>query len=73
MTLQLYVTFIGALLIALETGKPPSKYDFSLLSLAASGFLTLEQALATAAKRRAERERARQRRLEARAREKNQD
>ena len=58
MTVQLYVVMIGALLIALETGRKPTKYDFSLLSLAASGLLTVEQALATAAKRRAERERA---------------
>lgn len=58
MTVQLYVVMIGALLIALETGRKPTKYDFSLLSLAASGLLTVEQALATAAKRRTERERA---------------
>jgi transposase len=58
MTLQVYVTMIALLLIAIETGAKPSKYDHALLSLAFSGFLTMDEALATAAKRRAERQRA---------------
>jgi Transposase DDE domain len=57
MTLQLYVTIIGTLLIALETGARPSVYDFSLLSFALSGQAPLEEVLAVAAKRRAERAR----------------
>jgi IS4 transposase len=58
MTLQVYVTMIALLLIAIETGAKPSKYDHALLSLAFSGFLTMDEALETAAKRRAERQRA---------------
>lgn len=64
MTLQLYVTLIAVLLIALETGSRPSVYDYSLMSLAMSGLAPLEEVLAVAAKRRAERERAARRRRE---------
>ena len=71
MTLQLYVTLIATLLIALETGARPSVYDFSLLSFVMSGQASLEEALAVAAKRRAERERAARRRRE-KAAQKNQ-
>lgn len=62
MALQLYVTLIATLLIALETGARPSVYDFALMSLVMGGLTPLEEALAVAAKRRAERERAAQRR-----------
>jgi hypothetical protein len=58
MTLQVYVTMIGLLLIALETGAKPSKYDLALLSAAFSGLIPMDSALETAAKRRAERKRA---------------
>lgn len=71
MTLQLYVTLIATLLIALETGARPSVYDFSLLSFAFSGQAPLAEVLAVAARRRAERERAARRRRE-RAAKKNQ-
>jgi hypothetical protein len=64
MTLQLYVTLIATLLIALETGARPSVYDFSLMSFVLSGQASLAEALAVAAKRRAERERAARRRRE---------
>jgi len=64
MTLQLYVTLIATLLIALETGARPSVYDFSLMSMVMNGMAPLEEALAVAAKRRAERERAARRRRE---------
>jgi hypothetical protein len=64
MTLQLYVTLIATLLIALETGARPSVYDFSLLSVAMNGLAPLEEVLAQAAQRRAERERAARRRRE---------
>lgn len=72
MTLQLYVTLIATLLIALETGSRPSVYDYSLLSLAISGQAPLEEVLAVAAKRRAERQRAAERRR-AKAAKKNLD
>ncbi len=72
MTLQLYVTLIATLLIALETGARPSVYDFSLLSFALSGQASLEEVLVVAARRRAERERAARRRRE-KAAQKNQD
>jgi len=58
MTLQVYVTMIGLLLIALETGAKPSKYDYALLSAASSGLIPMDGALEVAAKRRAERKRA---------------
>jgi IS4 transposase len=58
MTLQVYVTMIGLLLIAIETGAKPSTYDFSLMSAAVSGLISMESALEIAAKRRAERARA---------------
>ncbi len=58
MTLQVYVTMIGLLLIAVETGAKPSKYDYALMSVAMSGLISVESALEIAAKRRAERKRA---------------
>lgn len=58
MTLQVYVTMIGLLLIALETGAKPSKYDYALLSMALSGVMSMDSALEIAARRRAERQRA---------------
>ena len=58
MTLQVYVTMIGLLLIAIETGAKPSTYDYSLMSAAVSGLISMESALEIAAKRRAERARA---------------
>ena len=58
MALQLYVAMIGTLLIALETGARPSKYDFAQMSLVAAGMVSLENAKAVMARRRAERARA---------------
>lgn len=58
MTLQIYVTLIGLLLIALETGAKPSKYDYALLSVAMTSREPMDEVLAVAAKRRAERARA---------------
>jgi len=67
MTLQVYIALIGTLLIALETGARPTSYDFALMSMAASGWAPLEQVLAQAAKRRAERRRAAERQRARRA------
>ncbi len=58
MTLQVYITMIGLLLIAVETGARPSKYDYALISAAVSGLMSIESALEIAAQRRAERKRA---------------
>ena len=58
MALQLYVALLGTLLIALETGSRPSKYDFAQMTLVAGGLVSLEQARAVMARRRAERARA---------------
>ena len=58
MTLQVYVTLIGLLLIAIETGAKPSKYDYALMSLAVNGLFSIDSALDIAARRRAERKRA---------------
>jgi len=58
MAIQLYVAMIGTLLIALESGTRPSKYDYVQMSLAANGLVTLDEARRVAAKRRAERARA---------------
>ena len=57
-TIQLYVALIGTLLIALETGKRPSKYDYAMLSLVNSGMLSFDEARLTMEKRWAEREKA---------------
>lgn len=61
MTLQIYIALIGTLLIAIETGARPSSYDFALMSMAVSGLAPMDQILAQAAKRRAERARAAER------------
>ncbi len=58
MTLQVYVTLIGMLLIAIETGAQPSKYDYNLMMAAVNGLAPLEEVLEVAARRRAERARA---------------
>lgn len=58
MTLQIYVTLIGMLLIAVETEATPSKYDYAIFSAVVNGLTTLEEALEVAARRRAERARA---------------
>ena len=58
MTLQVYVTMIGLLLIAIETGAKPSKYDYTLMMAAVNGWAPLEEILEVAARRRAERARA---------------
>ena len=58
MTLQVYIALIGTLLIAIETGARPSSYDYALMSMAVAGPAPLDQILAQAAKRRAERRRA---------------
>jgi hypothetical protein len=58
MTFQVYVTMIGLLLIAIETGAKPSKYDYTLMSFVFSGQMDLQGALNIAARRRAERQRA---------------
>ncbi len=62
MTLQIYIALIGTLLIAIETGARPSSYDFALMSMAVAGLAPMDQILAQAAKRRAERKRAAERR-----------
>ncbi len=58
MTLQVYVALIGLLLIAIETGAKPSKYDYALMMAAVNGWAPLEEVLEVAAWRRAERARA---------------
>jgi Transposase DDE domain len=58
MTLQVYITLIALLLIALETGARPSKYDYALLGVAWAGLAPLDDVLAVAARRRSERQRA---------------
>jgi len=70
MTIQVYVTMIGLLLIAIETGAKPSKYDQTLMSFVVSGQMDLEGALEIMAHRRADRERAAARQKEYNARKK---
>jgi len=67
MALQLYVAMIGTLLIALETGTRPSKYDFAQMSLVATGMVALADAKKVMHRRRAERARAAQWQAEYRA------
>ena len=71
MTLQIYITMIRLLLIAIETGAKPSKYDYALLCVAVNGLISTESALEIAAKRRAERQRAAEWQKAYRARKKN--
>jgi len=61
MTLQVYVMMIALLLIALETGARPSKYDYTLMAAVCSGLMPLEGTLEIAARRRRERQRAAER------------
>lgn len=62
MTLQVYVTIIGTLLIALHTGARPSKYDYALMSSAVLGWTSIEYVQQAAAKRRAAEQKAAERR-----------
>lgn len=68
MTLQVYVTIIGTLLIALQTGTCPSKYDYAMMSCAVLGLISMDDVRQIADKHRAEAERR-----AARAAQKNQD
>jgi hypothetical protein len=61
MQLQIYVAIIGTLLMAVATQSRPSKYDYALIAAAASGLCDIQEALAVAEKRRAERARAAER------------
>jgi hypothetical protein len=58
MTLQVYIAILGTLLIAAATGAKPNSYDYNLMVFAVNGAAPIEEVLAVAAKRRAERERA---------------
>lgn len=58
MAIQLYVALIGTLLIALEIGTRPNKYDYAMLSLVAGGMLDYDEAREQMEQRRAERKRA---------------
>lgn len=62
MTLQIYVTIIGTLLLALQIGARPTKYDYALMSSAVLGWTSLEHVRAMALKRRDAAERAARRR-----------
>lgn len=62
MTLQVYVTIIGTLLIALQVGARPTKYDYALMSSALLGWTSLEHVRAMAIKRRDAAKRAAERR-----------
>ena len=58
MTLQVYVTLIGLVLMAIEVNETPSKYDYAIFSAVVSGLTTRTEAGAVTARRRAERARA---------------
>lgn len=70
MLIQLYVAFIGTLLLAICTNHKPDRYAFNLLAMAAAGQGTVEDALTIYQRRAAERQRDRERRQQ-RAREKS--
>jgi hypothetical protein len=61
MTLQIYAMMIVLLLIAVETGAKPSKYDVAIMSWAIDGTVPLAEARKVAARRRRERQRAAER------------
>lgn len=58
MTLQVYAAIIGTLLIALETGARPSKYDYAMMCNVVLGLADPDEALEAAQRRRKERARA---------------
>jgi hypothetical protein len=58
MTLQVNVMMIALLLIAIDTGARPSRYDYAIMSMAYSGETDFDVALKIAARRRRERQRA---------------
>ena len=60
MTLQIYVAIISMLLITIQTGSRPSKYDYSLMGFVLSGMITMAEFDVVATKRRAERARAKE-------------
>jgi len=64
MTFQLYAALIGVLLIALETERAPTVYDFALWQHYFNGWASWEQMRAQMEKRAREREQARRRRAE---------
>ena len=61
MTLQVYVTIIGTLLIALHTGARPTKYDYALMSYAMLGLTSIDHVRAMALKRAADKQGAAER------------
>ncbi len=64
MTLQLYAAMIGVLLIALETERTPTVYDYALLQHYFNGWASWEQIQARMARRARERAQARRRAAE---------
>ena len=64
MLMQFYVALIGTLLLAVATGRKPDRYSINLLSMAAAGMGTVEDALAILERRHAERDRDQRRRQE---------
>jgi hypothetical protein len=66
MLMQFYVAMIGTLLLAACTGRKPDRYSFNLMSLAAAGQGTVQEALAILQRRHAERDRDKKRRAQRR-------
>lgn len=66
MTMQFYVALIGTLLLSVCTGRKPDRYSFNLLSMAAAGYGSIDDALAILERRHAERDRDRARRQQRR-------
>jgi len=62
MLMQFYVALIGTLLLAVCTGRKPDRYSFNLLSLAAAGHGSVEDAMRVLERRHAERDRDNRRR-----------
>jgi len=60
--MQVYVAVIGTLLLSIYSGRKPDKYSFNMLCMAASGYGSIEDAMAILQKRYAERDRDRARR-----------
>ncbi len=64
MTVQVYVMMVALLLIAVETGSRPSKYDFVIVSAVVSGLMPRQGSFEIAERRRRERRRAAERQRE---------
>lgn len=71
-TTQVYIAIIGTLLIALQMGAKPSRYDYTMMTMVVSGWIDLHEAKRIMARRREKSRRAAEWQKKYNARKKNQ-